>query len=96
MLALAQGMAKLPVMPVLAGFQFQPVDTDEVAARLVELTLSEPAGMVPNMGGPQVYDIADLLREYLRARHQRRLIVPVPLPGKAARVFRDGSNLTPE
>src|SRR4051794_36367139 len=30
-------MAKLPVVPVPSGFQFQPVDTDEVAERLVEL-----------------------------------------------------------
>jgi uncharacterized protein YbjT (DUF2867 family) len=96
MLTVARGMAKLPVMPVPAGFQFQPIDADEVAARLVELTLGEPAGMVPYMGGPQVYDMADLLREYLRARHRRRLIVPVPLPGKAARAFRAGANLAPE
>lgn len=83
MLTTAQGMAKLPVMPAPTGFQFQPVDADEVAARLVELTLGEPAGMVPDMGGPQVYDMADLLREYLRARNRRRLIMPVPLDRKS-------------
>ena len=32
-------MAKLPVVPVPSGFRFQPVDTDEVADRLVELAL---------------------------------------------------------
>ena len=30
-------------MPVPAGFLTQPVDAGEVAARLVELTLGEPA-----------------------------------------------------
>ncbi|GAA0236055.1 SDR family oxidoreductase [Haladaptatus pallidirubidus] len=95
-LTVAEGMAKLPVMPVPAGFQFQPVDADEVAARLVELALGEPAGMVPDMGGPQVYDMTDLLREYLRARHRRRLIMPILLPGKAAHAYRDGVNLAPE
>ncbi|MFB9807608.1 SDR family oxidoreductase [Haladaptatus pallidirubidus] len=94
-LTVAEGMAKLPVMPVPAGFQFQPVDADEVAARLVELALGEPAGMVPDMGGPQVYDMTDLLREYLRARHRRRLIMPILLPGKAAHAYRDGVNLLP-
>ena len=96
MLTVAQGMTKLPVMPVPAGFQFQPIDADEVATRLVELALGEPAGRVPDMGGPQVYDMADLLREYLRARNRRRLIMLVPLPGRAARAFRDGGNLAPE
>ena len=95
-LTVVQQMAKLPVMPVPAGFRVQPVDADEVAARLVDLTLGEPAGLVPDMGGPRVYGAADLLRGYLRAHQRRQLIVPVWLPGKAARVFRAGANLAPE
>jgi uncharacterized protein YbjT (DUF2867 family) len=95
-LMVAQRMAKLPVVPVPAGFRVQPVEADEVAARLVELTLGEPTGQVPDMGGPRVYGAAELLRGYLRASHRRRPIAPVWLPGKAARVFRTGANLAPE
>ena len=95
-LTVAQQMAKLPVVPIPAGFRIQPIDADEVAARLVELTLREPAGLVPDIGGPRVYSAAELLRGYLRATQRRRLIVPVWLPGKAARVFRAGGNLAPE
>jgi uncharacterized protein YbjT (DUF2867 family) len=97
MLMVAQALAKLPVVPVPAGFRVQPVDADEVAARLVELTLGEPAGRVPDMGGPRVYGAADLFRGYLRAsKRRRRPIVPVWLPGKSARAFRGGANLAPE
>jgi uncharacterized protein YbjT (DUF2867 family) len=96
LLTVAQQMAKLPVIPVPAGFRFQPVDAGEVAGRLVELTLGTPAGLVPDMGGPQVYGMADLLRGYLRARGKHRMMVPVRLPGKAARAFRAGANLAPE
>ena len=95
-LTVAQQMAKLPVIPAPAGFRVQPIDADEVAARLVELAPGEPAGLVPDMGGPRVYGAAELLRGYLRASHQRRPIVPLWLPGKAARVLRAGANLTPE
>ena len=96
-LTVAQQMAKLPVVPLPAGFRVQPIEADEVAARLVELTLGEPAGLVPDMGGPRVYGAAELLRSYLRAsKRRRRPIVPVWLPGKAARAFRDGANLAPE
>lgn len=90
-----ESMAKLPIVPVPSGFRFQPIDADEVAAKLVELALGEPAGRVPDMGGPRVYDMADLLREYLRASDRHRMIVPVRLPGKGARSFRDGANLAP-
>jgi uncharacterized protein YbjT (DUF2867 family) len=96
MLMVAQALAKLPVVPIPAGFRIQPVDADEVAARLVELALGEPAGIVPDMGGPRVYDAAELLRGYLRvSERRRRPIVPVWLPGKAARAFRSGANLAP-
>jgi uncharacterized protein YbjT (DUF2867 family) len=97
MLMVAQALAKLPVVPLPAAFRVQPVDADEVAARLVELTLGEPAGRVPDMGGPRVYGAADLFRGYLRAsKRRRRPIVPLWLPGKAARAFRGGANLAPE
>jgi hypothetical protein len=44
-----------------------------------------------------VYSAAELFRGYLRASHRRRRpSVPVWLPGKAARAFRDGANLAPE
>ncbi|MGI8554335.1 MAG: SDR family oxidoreductase [Dehalococcoidia bacterium] len=91
----ARQMARLPVIPVPAGIRFQPVETEEVAARLVELALGPPAGLVPDMGGPRVYEMAALLRGYLRARRKHRPIVPVRLPGKAARAFRAGANLAP-
>ncbi len=95
-LTTAEAMAKLPLIPIPAGFRFQPVDAGEVADRLVELALGTPAGLVPAIGGPRVYDWADLVRGYLRAAGKRRFIVRVPTPGKAAAAIREGANLAPE
>lgn len=95
-LTMAQKMAKLPVIPIPGGLRFQPVDSREVAARLVELTLDEPAGLVPDLAGPKVYAMADLIRGYLRARGQRRLMMPVRMPGKAGRAYRAAENLSLE
>ena len=92
----AQAMAKLPVIPVPSGFRFQPIDADEVAERLVELALGEPAGLVPDMGGPRIYEMSDLVRSYVQATSKHRLIIPMPTPGAAARAFRDGANLAPD
>ena len=82
LLTTAEQMAKLPVIPVPASVRFQPVDADEVAARLVELALGKPAGLVPDMAGPRVYEFADLVRGYLRVRRKHRLMLPVPVAGK--------------
>jgi uncharacterized protein YbjT (DUF2867 family) len=94
-LTTARQMARLPVIPVPVGFRFQPVDTDEVAARLVELALGEPAGLVPDIAGPRVYEMKELLLSYLQASHKRRLTVPLRVPGEAACAVRDGANLAP-
>jgi uncharacterized protein YbjT (DUF2867 family) len=91
-----QAMAKLPMIPVPAGFSFQPIDADEVAACLVELALDAPAGLVPAIAGPRVYDWAELVRGYLRAIGKSRPIVRVPLPGRAASAIRAGANLAPD
>ena len=96
MLTTVQGMAKLPVIPVPSGVRFQPIDTGEVADRLVELALAPPAGLVPDVAGPREYRMAELLRTYLRARGKRRALVPMRLPGKAARAIRAGANLAPD
>jgi hypothetical protein len=67
-----------------------------VAECLVELALGEPKGRVPDMAGPTVYRLPDLLRLYLKARGERRIMLPFWLPGRAARAFREGANLAPE
>ncbi|MGC1214919.1 MAG: NAD(P)H-binding protein [Micromonospora sp.] len=95
-LMVAEQMAKLPVIPVPAGVRFQPVDADDVAARMVELSLGRPAGLVPDLAGPRVYGMGELVRSYLRATGRRRLLLPLPLPGRAARALRAGANLAPE
>ena len=95
LLKVAEPMAKLPVIPLPSGFRFQPVDADEVAARLVELALGPPAGLVPDMAGPRICRMDDLIRAYL-GRGKRRPIVHVPVPGKAARAVRNGANLAPD
>jgi uncharacterized protein YbjT (DUF2867 family) len=89
-------LAKLPVIPVPAGFRFQPVDPAEVAARLVDLALGSPAGLVPDLAGPRVEEMTTLLRTYLRARGKHRPILPVHIPGNAARALRAGANLSPD
>jgi uncharacterized protein YbjT (DUF2867 family) len=96
LLMVARQLARLPVLPAAAGVSFQPVDADEVAARLAELALGPPAGLVPDVAGPRVATMATLLRGYLRATGKRRPIVPVWLPGRAARAIRAGANLAPD
>ena len=51
---------------------------------------------MPDLGGPRVYPLPELMRGYLRATGRHRLILPVRAPGKAFRAVRAGANLAPD
>lgn len=89
-------VTRSPIVPVPSATKVQPMDVSEVADRMTELALGEPAGRVADMGGPAVLDGADVARRYLRAAGQHRLILPVRIPGAAGRGFRQGLHLAPE
>ena len=92
----AHKLDRLPVMVVPDEFPGQPIDAGEVAGRLVEIALSEPAGRVPDVGGPEVRTLSDIVRGYLEMTGHQRRMVRIPLPGKTARAFRQGVLTCPE
>ncbi|GAA4856304.1 SDR family oxidoreductase [Kitasatospora terrestris] len=92
-LAYVEKAAKLPVVPAPGGMRCEPVDVRHVAERLVDLTLGEPAGLVPDLVGPRVYTLGELTAGYLAARGRRRVQLPVRVPGKVGRAYRAGDNL---
>ncbi len=93
-LPVARGLARMPITPLPGGLRFEPVHGDEVAARLAELALGEPAGRVADLAGPEVLDVRRLVatfREAMGARPRRGL--PIRLPGAVGRAYRAGDNL---
>jgi uncharacterized protein YbjT (DUF2867 family) len=95
-LMVARGLARLPVIPAPTGSRFQPVEVTEVAERMAELALGEPSGQAPDLAGPKTYTLAELVNSYLSAVGKRRPLVPVHIPGQAARAIRAGANLAPD
>jgi len=95
-LVMVRAMSMLPIVPLPAGTRFQPVDADEVADALAELALGAPAGQVPDIAGPKIYDAESLLRSYLVAIGKNRPILKIKMPGAAAAAIRGGANLAPD
>lgn len=92
-LAVARIVTRSPLVPAPSGFRFQTIAAREVAERVAELALGPPAGRVPDLAGPQVRTFDELLRSYVRATGERRVIVPLWTFGKPARAYRRGANL---
>jgi uncharacterized protein YbjT (DUF2867 family) len=89
-------LVRLPVALVPGSFKFQPIDTGEVADRLVEAALAGPGGRLEDIGGPAVRSYRDLTGAWLKGRRKRALILPAPVFGKVASGFRAGLNCVPE
>lgn len=75
------------------GLRFESVGVDDVAARLAELTHGSPAGRVADLAGPQVHDIAEMVRAFDAARGTSRRSLGIRIPGAAGRAYRAGENL---
>lgn len=87
----------LPVTATLGGgVRLQPVAAREVGERLGRLAVGEPAGRVPDMGGPEIRPVVELTRRARQAAGRRRPVVPVRLPGRTFRAVREGALLAPD
>jgi uncharacterized protein YbjT (DUF2867 family) len=85
------------IAPVPYHWQFQPVDPSEVAARLVEAVTHEPAGRLPDFGGPEIRDFKSLAVSWLKATKSNQRLVNLPMPViRFSREFAEGRLLTPD
>jgi uncharacterized protein YbjT (DUF2867 family) len=92
-----EAFSKLPLIATIPfKWQFQPVAPVEVAARLVEVVRNEPAGRLPDFGGPEVRNFWSLAESWLIARKMNKRRVNLPLPFKFSRQVAAGRLLCPE
>ena len=84
------------VMFVPAGFHVQPVDTGEVAARILRALADGPRGLLRDFAGPEPMTLAAALSTWRSIRRVKKPALPLWLPGQTAAAFRAGSNLAPD
>lgn len=78
------------------GLRFESVGVADVAARLAGLALGPGAGRVPDLAGPEVLEVAEMVRTYRELRGRGSVLLPVRIPGAVGRAYREGANLAGE
>lgn len=63
----------------------QPIAAREAADALVTLSAGPAVGLAPELAGPREEQLTDMVRQLAQRRGLRRLVVPLRVPGKAAR-----------
>lgn len=84
----AASVGPLVFVPMMST---QPVAAKEVAMALVDAAVAGPQGRLPDLGGPRAEQLKDLVAAYLAKTHQKKRIVPLPLPGPMGKAMRNGS-----
>ncbi|MBE8475637.1 SDR family oxidoreductase [Streptomyces justiciae] len=94
----AQMLARTDAGPVkmVPRMRTQPIAAAEVAAALVALALGDARGSTPELAGPEVREMTDMVKQLREATGQRALVVPLRLPGAAGKAMAEGALLPTE
>lgn len=89
--------SRLPFMiAVPMSWRFQPVEVREVARRVVDVALGEPAGMLPDFGGPEVRNFRSIAQSWLTARKDDRRLVNLSVPFRFSEQVANGLVTCPD
>jgi len=94
---LLRGFSRVPgITAIPLRWQFQPVDSSEVARRVVDVARGEPAGMLADFGGPEVRTLESIAQSWLAARNEHRRLVNMPVPFQFGRQVAEGKLTCPD
>jgi uncharacterized protein YbjT (DUF2867 family) len=84
-----------PMLTVPTDYQFQTIHAGEVADHLIQFVGVKAAGHLPDIGGPEVLRLGDMIRSWLAAQGMSRALLNVSLPTEFGGNFRQGHNTVP-
>jgi uncharacterized protein YbjT (DUF2867 family) len=88
-----QYLAKMPgPVVIVPRWRAQPVAAREVGAALARIAAGDPVPM-SELAGPREEIMADMIRQVVRARGDRRLVVSVRLPGATGKAMAGAGGL---
>jgi len=95
--AMLHRFARLPaVVAVPVRWKLQPVDTGEVARRVIDVALGEPSGLLPDFGGPEICALGSIADMWMKSRHDRRRLVNMPMPLRLSAEIEAGNLTCPD
>jgi uncharacterized protein YbjT (DUF2867 family) len=85
-----QMLLKFPVAFVPKHIKVQPVHAKAVAQMLFDIGQAQPLNKTLNIGGREVLEAGDMAKSWLSAQHKTKLLLPLPLIGKAGNALNNG------
>jgi uncharacterized protein YbjT (DUF2867 family) len=89
---LLRAQRHLPAV-VVPKIPVQPIQVEEVAARIVELVDAGPSGRVADIEGPEQRGFEEFAADWFAAHGRQKRIWRLSLPGATMRAFQQGASL---
>lgn len=83
-------------LKVPAGLKFQSIDITEVAAKIKQLTVGNPANDIITIAGPEILTIEEMSATYLKTLYRTDPVKTEMMPGERFDMLRSGINLCKE
>lgn len=96
LLGLTKRLWWTPILPLPTNWQFQTIDTREVAAYLMPFAEGDATGKIDNVAGPQVMRLGEMARQWRDIQGMYKPIVRLPMFGKVSHGFAQGYNTAPD
>jgi len=85
-----------PALFLTPDAQFQLIDPGEVAEYAMPLITAQPAGLLPDVGGPEILRMDEIAKSLMIAEGVRRPLIYLPMSRAIAEGFRKGYNTCPD
>jgi uncharacterized protein YbjT (DUF2867 family) len=86
---------RLPIGLWPRDWKMQPIAVGDAAEQVVRVVGDRPLGLLPDVAGPEVLTLKDMLHDWQQARGSHKLVLPVPIPGKLSAAIRHGLITSP-
>jgi uncharacterized protein YbjT (DUF2867 family) len=63
---------------VVPNIKYQPIETNVVAKRLIEMTLNSPSNSIVEIGGPETIFFKTAIQRYTEKRNKKPLLFAIP------------------
>jgi uncharacterized protein YbjT (DUF2867 family) len=87
--------ASAPILARPPDSKFQLLETGEAAEALLPYITAAPAGRLPDVGGPEVLTLDEILHQWLEAQGISRALAYLPEDPTISEAFRQGVNTVP-
>jgi uncharacterized protein YbjT (DUF2867 family) len=81
---------RLPIGVWPKDWKSQPIDVGEAAEQVARVVGDRPLGLLPDVAGPDVLTLRDMLHEWQHTRGRHTLVLPLPIPGQLSAAIRNG------